>query len=102
VRHAGTVHRKEGRALAGLLTGDDLTPAEADVFTSRAAAMVPVAGALHGRAARRVLTEPVERIAGSHAHLHVNRMLRGAQRVQELVLYDLLDRWYRAALARGR
>jgi hypothetical protein len=32
--------------------------------------------------------------------MHVNRLLRGAAREQELVLYDLLDRMYSSRLAR--
>jgi len=30
--------------------------------------------------------------AASYAHMHVNRLLRSAQRAQALVLYELLDR----------
>jgi thiopeptide-type bacteriocin biosynthesis protein len=33
-------------------------------------------------------------VAGSYAHMHVNRLLRSGQRAQELVLYELLDRCY--------
>jgi len=33
--------------------------------------------------------------------MHVNRMLRSAHRYQELVLYELLDRTYRAQVARA-
>jgi hypothetical protein len=32
--------------------------------------------------------------------MHANRLLRGAYRAQELVLYDLLDRVYTSRLAR--
>jgi hypothetical protein len=33
--------------------------------------------------------------------MHVNRSLRSAHRFQELVLYELLDRTYRARLAQA-
>jgi lantibiotic biosynthesis protein len=39
-------------------------------------------------------------IAMSYAHMHVNRLLRSAQRAQELVLYELLDRAYSAQVGR--
>jgi thiopeptide-type bacteriocin biosynthesis protein len=39
-------------------------------------------------------------IAMSHAHMHVNRLLRSAHRAQELVLYELLDRAYSAQAGR--
>jgi thiopeptide-type bacteriocin biosynthesis protein len=40
------------------------------------------------------LSAPLTDIARSYAHMHVNRLLRSAQRAQELVLYELLDRAY--------
>jgi lantibiotic biosynthesis protein len=36
----------------------------------------------------------------SLAHMHVNRLLRSAQRAQELVLYEMLDRLYTSRAAR--
>jgi thiopeptide-type bacteriocin biosynthesis protein len=41
-------------------------------------------------------------MALSLAHMHVNRMLRSAQRQQELVIYEFLDRLYSARAARSR
>jgi thiopeptide-type bacteriocin biosynthesis protein len=97
--HAGSVHRKDGRALRALLEADD-SPAHA-VFATRSAALAPQVARLVDAQERGALAQPVERIAGSYAHMHVNRMLRGAARVQELVLYDLLDRWYRGVSRRS-
>jgi hypothetical protein len=39
-------------------------------------------------------------VAMSYAHMHVNRLLRSAQRAQELVVYELLDRVYSSRAAR--
>jgi len=39
-------------------------------------------------------------VAMSFAHMHVNRLLRSAQRAQELVLYEMLDRLYASRAAR--
>ena len=39
-------------------------------------------------------------LALSLAHMHVNRMLRSAQRAQELVIYEMLGRAYRSQAAR--
>lgn len=44
---------------------------------------------------------PIQDLAASYAHMHVNRLLRSAHRFQELTLYDLLDRIYRAQRATG-
>ena len=46
------------------------------------------------------LSVPLADIAMSYAHMHVNRLLRAAQRPQELVLYELLDRAYSAQAGR--
>jgi thiopeptide-type bacteriocin biosynthesis protein len=40
-------------------------------------------------------------LAASHAHMHANRLLRSAQRAQEMVIYDLLSCLYEAQLARA-
>ena len=42
------------------------------------------------------LAVPLTDLAHSFAHMHVNRSLRSAQRAQEVVLYELLDRIYRS------
>jgi thiopeptide-type bacteriocin biosynthesis protein len=39
-------------------------------------------------------------VAMSFAHMHANRLLRSAQRAQELVLYEMLDRLYASRAAR--
>ena len=41
-------------------------------------------------------------MAARFVHMHLNRLLRSAARAHELVLYDLLSRLYRSALARHR
>ena len=51
-----------------------------------------------GQAGR--LSATLADIAMSYAHMHVNRLLRSAQRAQELVLYELLDRAYSSQAGR--
>ena len=48
------------------------------------------------------LTVDLPELAMSLAHMHVNRMLRSAQRAQELVIYELLGRAYSSQAARRR
>ncbi len=52
--------------------------------------------------ARGRLTASLEDLAASLGHMHVNRVLRSAQRAHEMVLYDLLDRLYLSRAARRR
>ncbi len=48
------------------------------------------------------LTSTRAELAPSFTHMHVNRLLRSAQRNQEFVIYDFLDRLYESRLARQR
>ena len=63
---------------------------------------VPTLRELRARESAGSLTQPVEQLADSYVHMHVNRMLRTAARAQELVLYDLLHRLYESRAARQR
>ena len=62
----------------------------------RSAAIRPLAAELHRRLDSGLVTATLAELASSLAHVHVNRILAAAPRPQELVLYDLLYRHYRA------
>jgi thiopeptide-type bacteriocin biosynthesis protein len=70
-------------------------------FAIRSASIADVGDALRALARRKALTSSLLDVAMSHAHMHVNRVLRSAHRAQELVLYEFLDRLYTAAAARS-
>ena len=57
---------------------------------------------LHGPPQSYSSTLPITELASSYVHMHVNRLIRSAQRAHELVLYDLLARIYESQLARAR
>jgi thiopeptide-type bacteriocin biosynthesis protein len=44
----------------------------------------------------------LDELMRSYIHMHVNRLMHTAQREQEIVLYDLLNRRYRSLIARMR
>ena len=44
----------------------------------------------------------LDELVASYLHMQVNRLLRSAQREQELVLYELLIRHYQAQRAQGK
>ena len=67
----------------------------------RSEGLAEVAGDLRALAKAGRLEATLPELAASYAHLHVNRMLRSAQRFQEFAIYDLLERLYLAQLARG-
>lgn len=72
-----------------------------EVLCARSERLRPVAAELRAREAGRRLTAPLRDLAWSFLHMHANRLLRSANREQELVLYDLLARHYEAKLCRA-
>jgi thiopeptide-type bacteriocin biosynthesis protein len=96
----GEKYRQERKALGELLEYSDTHPLAPgfEVFRQRSQALAPLSEQL--RAA--TLTASVNDILASYLHLHANRLLRSAQRQQELVLYDLLTRHYDSLLARKK
>jgi thiopeptide-type bacteriocin biosynthesis protein len=71
-----------------------------EVLRERSLRLAPLGAELRELARSGGLTVPLTDLATSYAHMHVNRLLRSAQRAQELVLYELLDRFYIAQAAR--
>ena len=63
----------------------------------------PALAAFDARSQRLAGLDPrAAAVAADLIHLHANRMLRGAHRQQELVIYDLLVRVYEGRAARAR
>ena len=96
----GDRFRKERTSLEALLdrAGDaehDLAPG-LELFAARSELVAPIAAEL------RRLPTPVEELAGSFLHMHANRLLRAAARTHEMVVYDFLERLYKARLVRSR
>jgi thiopeptide-type bacteriocin biosynthesis protein len=66
----------------------------------RSLQLAPVAEELRRLDQAGRLSVAMSDIAMSYAHMHANRLLRSAQRAQELVLYELLERAYSSQAAR--
>lgn len=100
----GARFREERRAFEALLAGEapDALQDGLDALQARSEALLPVAGELRARAAAGKLTRSLEDVAIALAHMHVNRVLRGSHRKQELVLLDALHRLYVSEAARAR
>jgi thiopeptide-type bacteriocin biosynthesis protein len=100
----GQRYRAERARLEALLDPGQAPPeplaAGLEALRRRSLQLAPVTAELRrlGRAGH--LSAPLADIALSYAHMHVNRLLRSAQRAQELVLYELLDRAYSAQAGR--
>jgi thiopeptide-type bacteriocin biosynthesis protein len=97
----GGVYRAERATLADVLQMAH-TPSDADTYPAIAAlqtrgvALAPIVS----RLSRAELSAPLSALAASYAHMHLNRLLRSAQRFQELAIYELLDRIYRSESTR--
>jgi thiopeptide-type bacteriocin biosynthesis protein len=70
------------------------------VFDRRSQKLKAVAERLRQAEHEGLLSSPLVVLAESYLHMLVNRLLRSAQRAQEMVLYDLLTRLYSAQSAR--
>lgn len=107
VRHQlGQIYREERAALEALLTAEAGSPHPLaqgiDVLAARSVRVGSIARRLWRREREGVLRPGVEAIASSLIHMHCNRVLRSEQRSHELVLYDLLARFYESRAARRR
>jgi thiopeptide-type bacteriocin biosynthesis protein len=101
----GRKFRTERRSLETLLgtTSADARLREGlKVFERRSKQLVPVVAELKNCAQAGRLSLPVEDLAPSYLHMHVNRLLRSAHRAQEIVLYDFLARLYESRAVRVR
>jgi thiopeptide-type bacteriocin biosynthesis protein len=101
----GKRYRTERASLESLLRADPdpAGPLAEGVraLQDRSLRLAPVTRELRRLAEDGQLAEPIDDLAKSFAHMHVNRLLRSAQRAQELVLYELLDRVYSSRSARA-
>ena len=105
-RRLGDKFRTERPALEALLAGeaaDDPSLASGlAALTRRSERIREIAARLRSASDQGALALPVEALASSYLHMHANRVLRGAARAQELVLYDFLERLYTGRVARRR
>jgi thiopeptide-type bacteriocin biosynthesis protein len=100
----GARFREERAALERLLTvvpgdGHPLEPG-LEILSQRSARMTPIAQTLRRLESEGRLTLPRTAIAGSLVHMHLNRLLRGDNTAQELVICDFLARLYEASVRR--
>jgi len=72
------------------------------ILAERSRRLAPALAELADLESRGELTLDREALAPSYIHMFVNRVLRSAQRAQELVLYDFLTRLYESQAARGK
>lgn len=70
------------------------------ILQQRSRQLAPVVATLRAQAAAGHVA--LDELVASYLHMQVNRLLRSAQREQELVLYELLIRHYQAQRAQGK
>jgi len=97
-------YRAERARLEALLDPGQAPPAPLaaglEALRRRSLQLAPVTAELGRLSQTGRLSATLADIAMSYAHMHVNRLLRSAQRAQELVLYEILDRAYSAQAGR--
>jgi thiopeptide-type bacteriocin biosynthesis protein len=106
-RQLGNKYRDERERIAILL---DPVRREAEgtfleglaALRQRSEQVAPVVAELKELEQTGRLSVPIVGLLASFSHMHVNRILRAAQRTQEFVLYDSLSRFYESQAARER
>jgi lantibiotic biosynthesis protein len=106
-RSLGDKFRAHAKDIAALLAAPDDAPGHAHAaslarLAARSAANRPLAAQLCDLERAGRLRQPITELAHSFVHMAVNRMLRSHQRIQELVLCDLLRRHYDGVIARAK
>ena len=81
---------------------EDIMAACARALARRSRRMQPIARQLRELEDAGRLDQPLPDLASSYLHMYINRILRSAQRAQELVLYDYLRRLYGSLRARAQ
>jgi thiopeptide-type bacteriocin biosynthesis protein len=104
-RALGQKVRAHARDLESILdarrTPDDALRASArEVLDRRGALLRPIAARLEVARAQGTVHVPSDELAWTLMHMHANRMFASAARAQELVLHELLARYYRGSLSR--
>lgn len=97
--------RKERRSLEDLLDpgheqDHPLAPGFA-VLHDRSRRLAPIVAELKACEGAGRLSTSIQELLPSYIHMHANRLLRSAQRQQELVLYDFLARLYESQAGRA-
>ncbi len=105
-KQLGNKYRAELASIEALVVRDpardeasELAPGF-EILEQRSQVWRPVFDELRARDGRGELAPTLEEVVWSYIHMHVNRLLRSAQRAQELVLYDFLNRFYESQRAR--
>lgn len=107
-RSFGARYRMERESLEAWVASIDALPPDlagvGEAFSTRSRRVRPVARRLVALARRERLTVPLSELAGSLAHMSMNRLLVSHHRHQEAVLYDFMHRLHdteRARLSRA-
>lgn len=78
----------------------EMVPTGVALLQARSDQVQPAMGRLLRLESDGRLGVGMEDLAASLLHMHANRMLRSDQRVQEMVLFDYLNRLYQGRLSR--
>jgi thiopeptide-type bacteriocin biosynthesis protein len=102
----GKDYRKKRSRIETLLSGNATRNPTLDQsrphFDRRSRQLNPVVEALRSAEREGELTNSMDDLAASFLHMHANRFVRSATRIQELDFYDSLGRYYESCMARRR
>lgn len=104
--HFATTYRKMRADIERIIDGGHQMQAafgrEVAALDRRSQELEPMRAKLKSYAEERQLSVSLRELISHFIHMHLNRMLRPAQRQEELLLYHLLARFYRSRSARSQ
>jgi thiopeptide-type bacteriocin biosynthesis protein len=88
------------RLLGGTAEAADAVSQVRDALAARTGRSAPLVERLARLQAEGQVSHPLDRLAESFVHMHLNRLLRAEQNLHEVVLYDFLVQIYTERIAR--
>lgn len=72
------------------------------IIQHKSQALQPIVKLLLKMETQQELEVPLKSLLGSQIHMMINRLFRSKQRIVEMVLYDMLERYYSSTVAKSK
>ncbi len=71
-----------------------------EIINEKSNRLTPIVNEILEKEFQQTLEVPLEKILSSYIHMMINRLFRSKQRLYEMVIYDMLERYYISAKAK--
>jgi thiopeptide-type bacteriocin biosynthesis protein len=71
-----------------------------NIINEKSVRLSPIIKDLLERESKQLLEVPLEKLLVSYIHMMINRLFRSKQRLYEMVIYDMLEKYYTSMIAK--